>query len=54
MPSFKRNISDTTFNLTCCQAISITCKMFPKVLSQIKETTITNDRFQSEVSGTKI
>lgn len=54
MPKFKRNASDRTFNLTCCQAISITCKMFLKVLSQIKETTITNDRFQSEVSGTKI
>ena len=53
MPNFKRNASDTTFNLTCCQAISITCKMFLKVLNQIKEI-ITNNRFQSEVSGTKI
>lgn len=45
MPSFKRNASDTTFNQIGCQTISITYKMFRKILSQIKETTITNDRF---------
>lgn len=45
MSNFKRNDYDTTFNQICCQTISIICKIFQKVLSQIKEATIGNDRF---------